>query len=88
MSAAEMVQLWVAGALQVGLLGFQSRNIHAGKYAAAAVTSFGIAGAQVLFVRGVVDGDPVTVWLIYGTAGAAGIVASMWAWKRTIGRRA
>jgi hypothetical protein len=73
-----LVPIFAAGFASVFLLGFQSRNVNAGHYGWAAVTSFAIAVAQVAVLSRVIG--PSASWtetLTYGASGALGITASM-----------
>ena len=79
--------LWVSTFVAVFLLGFQSRNVNSGKLALAGCTSFLIATAQLVTVRGIVNGDPMTVLLVTGTSGPAGIMLSMVVFRRLFGRK-
>jgi hypothetical protein len=82
MTLAEAALLWIGTFASVFLLGVQSRNVHAGAYWPAAITSAGIGVAQLVFVRGAVAGEPWAVLLLTCTAGPAGICFSIWFWQR------
>ncbi|CCG43275.1 hypothetical protein [Magnetospirillum molischianum] len=69
--------LWLTSFVSVFLLGSQSKNVQHSRYLAAAITSFGIAGTQLCFVRISVIGDPLTTLLVSGSAGSLGICAAI-----------
>lgn len=67
-------------------LGFQSLNVNAGHYRAAALTSFAIGGGNLLILKMVPSGDASAI-AAYLAAGPLAIVASMWVHRRTMGRK-
>jgi hypothetical protein len=67
-------------------LGLQSLNVNGGHYWAAALTSFAIAGGNLVILKFVPQGELAQV-LAYLAAGPLAIVASMLVHQRTIGRR-
>lgn len=67
-------------------LGFQSLNVNAGHYRAAAFTSFAIGGGNLLILKLVPSGDTAAI-AAYLAAGPLAIVASMWVHRRTMGKR-
>lgn len=69
--------LWASTFASVFLLGFQSRNVNAGKFLLAGCTSFCLAATQVVAVRGIADGNPWFVLAMTGTASPAGIISAM-----------
>lgn len=78
--------LWLCSFAHIFLLGFQSRNVNAGRYAWAMATSFALAGAQLVFVKAVVGGMSWQLLLaLTGTAGPLGIASAMWV-TRHLGR--
>jgi hypothetical protein len=68
-------------------LGLQSLNVNGGHYWAAALTSFAIAGGNLVILKFVPQGE-ITQLLAYLAAGPLAIVASMTAHRRIIGVRA
>jgi hypothetical protein len=75
----EALALWGSGFLHVFLLGFQSRNVQAGRYGWAMATSFALAAAQLVLLRAAVTGVPWELFLVItGTAGPCGIASAMW----------
>lgn len=86
MTFGEAALLWFGGYLNVFLLGFQSRNANAGRYATCAVTSFLIAWCQAMFAKAAATGDFVTVSLLIGSSGSFGICSaifvSQWLFER------
>ena len=76
-----MLTLTAATAVLVFLRAWQQQNVIHGYYGWAAVTSYGIALADVLVVIGVVrHGLPAVLWV--GTGGAVGVVSAMKLHKR------
>jgi hypothetical protein len=71
------VLFWLSTYVFVFLLGLQSRSVNNGRYLLAALTSMGISTVQLVFIRGLVQIEPVTVWLLSITAAPLGIVSSM-----------
>jgi hypothetical protein len=69
--------VWSSSYITIFLLGFQSRNATAGRYAACAVTSMMIGAFQVVGVRAAVE-QPVVAALLFGTSGAAGICSAIY----------
>lgn len=85
MTLAAAATLWISSFATVFLLGFQSRNVQAGRYAWASATSFAISAAQLMFVRiAAADSDPVMVLAVSGSAGPAGICSAMWLTRHLI----
>ena len=67
-----------AGAFTVVfLLGLQSRNVVAGRYLAAVMTSAGISLSQFLFVKYAASGS-LTVLAISTLGGCLGIASAIW----------
>jgi len=66
-------------------LGFQSQNVNQGHYLAAAVTSLFI-GASSLVLYKVLPEANVPQSIAYLVGGVTGILAAMWAHRRTLGR--
>ena len=87
MTLGQAAILWVGGYLNVFLLGFQSRNAIAGNYATCAITSFLIAWCQALFAKSAATEDFVTVAMLIGTSGAAGICTAIYLSRRVFERR-
>lgn len=77
MSPLQGLLVWLSGFVVVFLLGFQSRNAMAGRYARCAATSFLIALCQVVSVRATMA-DPWLTAVLIGTSGAAGICTAIW----------
>lgn len=87
MTLAAAVALWVSSFANVFLMVFQSRNVHAGRYAWAGATSFMLTAAQLVFVRAAASDIGTLAFLaIAGTAGPAGVVACMWLTRSLIRR--
>ena len=77
MSLAHALFVWFSSYITIFLLGFQSRNATAGRYAACAVTSMMIGAFQVVGVRAAVD-QPMLAAVLFGTSGAAGICSAIY----------
>lgn len=83
----EIASLWGSGFLHVFLLGFQSRNVQAGRYGWAMGTSFALAAAQLVVLRAAVTGVSWEIILVTtGTAGPCGIACAMWMTRHLIRR--
>jgi hypothetical protein len=77
MSLLHAIFVWSSSYVTIFLLGFQSRNATAGRYAACAVTSMMIGAFQVVGVRAAVD-QPLLASFLFGTSGAAGICSAIY----------
>lgn len=66
-------------------LGFQSQNVNQGHYAAAFITSFFIGAGHLALYRLMPEAS-LSETAAYLMGGPFGIVASMWAHRRTLGR--
>lgn len=73
--------------ITVFALGFQSLNVNGGHYRAAFLNSFLIGAGNLAILKIVPDANAIQM-LAYLAGGPLGIIASMWAHKRTIGKRA
>lgn len=78
--------LWLTTFASVFLLGFQSRNVNAGKMVMAGLTSMCLAAAQIIAVRSIADGNPWVVLALTGTASPAGIMSAMVVHRRCFRR--
>jgi hypothetical protein len=81
-TALSLAALWLGTFANVFLMGFQSRNVNAARYTAAAFTSFGITVAQLVFVRAAATEAPMLFLMVTGTAGPVGICASIFVSQR------
>jgi hypothetical protein len=79
---ADMVILFSASFLLVGLLGLQSKNVQGSKYLAAAMTSVAITVANFFFIRLVVNDTGYTTLLVAGLGGALGIVSAIYLYDK------
>lgn len=79
-SAADVLAMLLGSFIVVFLLGLQSRNVIAGRYISAMVTSVGISGSQFIFVKYAYTGS-LWVLLISSLGGCLGIASSIWVWK-------
>ncbi len=68
-------------------LGLQSLNVNGGHYVAAFITSFAIGASQLVLYK-LVPGANLVQVIAYLSGGPFGIVASMWAHRRWIGKKA
>lgn len=79
--------LFASSFVLVFALGFQSLNVNNGHYWAAATTSVVIGSMQMVLLQ--LGPDASTIQIAAAIAGGPlGIVCSMWAHRRTVGRRA
>ena len=83
----DMVILFSASFLLVGLLGLQSKNVQGSKYAAAALTSIAITVANFFFIRLVVNDTGYTTLVVAGLGGALGIVSAIYLYDRATKKR-
>lgn len=70
----------------VFLLGVQSRNVMAGRYTAAIITSIGISFANFAFVKYAAVGDALT-FTVCALGGATGIASSIWFYENVMLKR-
>ena len=75
------ITIFISTFVLVFALGFQSLNVNNGHYRAAFLTSFAIAGSNIILFKTVPQADAVQV-AAYLLGGPFGIVASMWAHER------
>jgi len=73
--------IFISTFVLVFALGFQSLNVNNGHYKAAFMTSFAIAGSNLVLFKTIPQADLLQI-LAYLTGGPFGIVASMWAHRR------
>jgi hypothetical protein len=78
--------LFASTFLLVFALGFQSLNVNNGHYWAAAITSLVIGSMQLVMLKLGPDATPIEA-VAFISGGPFGIVASMWAHQRTLGKR-
>jgi hypothetical protein len=78
--------LFASSFVLVFALGFQSLNVNNGHYLAAALTSLVIGSMQMVLLKLGPDATPIQIVAAIA-GGPFGIIASMWAHRRTIGRR-
>lgn len=86
LSAAAGAAIFLGAFINVFLLGLQSRNVVAGRYAAAMLTSAGISLAQFIFVKFAATGSLV-VLAIATAGGCLGIGAAIWFYGNVMERR-
>lgn len=79
--------IFISTFITVFALGFQSLNVNGGHYRAAFLNSFLIGAGNLAILKIVPDANAIQM-LAYLAGGPLGIIASMWAHKRTIGKRA
>lgn len=81
--AADYLLMFAANFAVVFLLGLQSRNVTAGRYVAAIVTSFGISVANFTFIKYAADGS-LDAFAFCAAGGCVGIAASIWFYENVI----
>ena len=81
MVVSDMIVLMLATFMLVFLKAWQQQNVIHGYYKWAAITSYGLAIAEVLVVVGIVEYGLMAVFYI-GTGGAVGVVSAMKLHKR------
>ena len=84
---ADMLILFSASFLLVGLLGLQSKNVQGSKYTAAAMTSIAITIANFFFIRLVVNDTGYTTLVVAGLGGALGIVTAIYLYDSATKKR-
>lgn len=78
--------MFVSNFFIVFLLGLQSRNVVAGKYLWAILTSLGISIANFTFIKFAATGDP-SAFVLCASGACFGIAASIWFYERVVQRR-
>lgn len=78
--------MFAANFFVVFLLGVQSRNVNAGRYMAAVLTSAGINTSQFLFVKFASTGGWST-WAVTTIAGCTGIASAIWFYQNVMAKR-
>lgn len=86
MNPTDYLTMFFSSFVVVFLLGLQSRNVQAGRYLAAVVTSFGISASQFIFVKYAVTGS-YAVFFTCATGGCLGIAFSIWFYNNLIERK-
>lgn len=82
MTAPGLCLAWGSGFVSIFLMGFQSRNVVAGRYMASCVTSCAIAVAQAFLWHAAAKLQPMLFAAVFGTAGPAAICAAIWVSRR------
>lgn len=82
-----LLTIFVAGFIRVFAAGFQSRNVNTGRIRSAAVTSFIIALSEGAVIVQIAIAPSWASRVVYGFAGALGIVAAMLVHDRVFDRR-
>lgn len=85
-SLIEYLLMFAGSLVLVFLLGVQSRNVVAGRYMAAVMTSFGISVSNFIFVKYAATGS-YDVFFVNAAGGCLGIAGSIWFYKHILGRR-
>lgn len=78
--------MFVGSFVLVFLLGIQSRNVVAGRYLAAIITSFGISVSNFIFVKYAATGS-YDVFFVNAVGGCLGIAGSILFSKRILERK-
>lgn len=79
--------LFSATFVTVFAMGFQSQNVNGGHYIAAATTSLAIGTGNLAILKMIPDTTDPLMIASYLLAGPLGILASMVAHRRTLGKR-
>jgi len=85
-SLIEYLLMFAGSFVLVFLLGIQSRNVVAGRYMAAIMTSFGISLSNFIFVKYAATGS-YDVFFVNAAGGCLGIAGSIWFYKHILERR-
>lgn len=85
-SLIEYLLMFAGSFVLVFLLGVQSRNVVAGRYMAAVMTSFGISVSNFIFVKYAATGS-YDVFFVNAAGGCLGIAGSIWFYKHILERR-
>lgn len=83
---ADYAAMFFSNFFVVFLLGLQSKNVNAGRYAAAVVTSLGISVGNFIFVKYVAAGS-YDVFAVCAVGGAVGIAVSIWFYQNFMEKR-
>jgi hypothetical protein len=86
LSLADAAIIFAGAFTVVFLLGLQSRNVVAGRYGAAVMTSAGISLSQFIFVKYAASGS-LAVLLISTLGGCLGIASAIWFYQHVIERK-
>jgi hypothetical protein len=86
MSLADAAIIFLGAYTVVFLLGLQSRNVVAGRYVAAMLTSAGISLSQFIFVKYAASGS-LAVLTISTMGGCLGIASAIWFYKNVMDRK-
>jgi hypothetical protein len=85
MSLTDIAIIFLGAYTVVFLLGLQSRNVVAGRYLAAMMTSAGISLSQFIFVKYAASGS-LCVLGISTLGGCLGIASAIWFYKHVMER--
>lgn len=86
MSCSDAAIVFLGAYTVVFLLGLQSRNVVAGRYVAAMLTSAGISLSQFIFVKYAAGGS-LAVLGISTLGGCLGIASAIWFYKHIMERK-
>jgi len=86
MTLADILIVFAGAYTVVFLLGLQSRNVVAGRYMAAMITSAGISLSQFIFVKYAAGGS-LQVLGVSMLGGCLGIASSIWFYRNVMERR-
>jgi len=86
MSLTDAAIIFLGAYTVVFLLGLQSRNVVAGRYVAAMLTSAGISLSQFIFVKYAASGS-LAVLTISTMGGCLGIASAIWFYKNVMDRK-
>ena len=79
--AYDYLAMFVSSFVAVFLLGMQSRNVNAGRYVSAVITSAGISGSQFMFAKYASTGS-YDVFLATASGGCIGVAASIYIYTK------
>lgn len=85
-SMGDFATMFASSFIVVFLMGLQSRNVHASRYVAAVMTSFGISVSQFIFVKYAVNGS-YAVFFTCAAGGCLGIAFSIWFYTQFMERK-
>jgi len=85
-TVSEYLLMFGGSFVLVFFLGIQSRNVVAGRYVAAMLTSVGISTSNFIFVKFAATGQP-DVFFVNAAGGCLGIAFAIWFYKHIVERK-
>lgn len=86
MTHLQMLALFACTFANVFFIGLQSRNVNAGRYTAAIITSFGISAANFIFIHFAATGSAVA-FTVSAIGGCLGIAGSIWFYQSVMSKK-